>query len=83
MSWIHFLIVLLRKSIQEAGEGERGGQEMSWINFLIVLLRKSLQEAGEGDRGCMAMSWIHFLIFLCRKFSLIRQPPVSSFLIKQ
>ena len=40
MSWIHFLIVLLRESKQEAGEDERGGQEMSLMNFLIVLLRK-------------------------------------------
>ena len=50
MSWIHFLVVLLRKSIQEAGEGERGGQQMSWIHFLIVLLRKSTQEKRGGRR---------------------------------
>ena len=43
MSWIHFLIVLLRKSIQKA-KGERGGQEMSWIHFRVVLFRKSMQE---------------------------------------
>ena len=46
MSWIHVLIVLLRKSIQE----ERGGQELSWINFLMVLLRKSIQEERGGRR---------------------------------
>ena len=59
MSWIHFLIVLLRNSIHEAGEGERGGEEMSWIHFLIVLLRKSIQE----ERGGQEMSWIMFLLF--------------------
>ena len=52
MSWIHVLIVLLRKSIQE----ERGGHEISWIHFLIVLSRKLIQEAEVGERGCQEMS---------------------------
>ena len=66
MSWTHFLIVLLRKSIQEA-KGIRGGQEMSWIHFLIVVLRQSIQQAGEGDRRGQEISWSHFLIVSLRK----------------
>ena len=50
MSWIQFLSVLIRRSIQEAKEGETGGQGMSWIRFLIVLLSKSIQEAKVGER---------------------------------